>query len=152
MSIKTIKDSANSRSQKSSKIEGLVDSKIALLSKLLELGKQQQQCVETGDVDGLLLILSQKQPLVNQMIELQRLFDQVDASELQTAGIRKAAAHCDALGKEVLAIEKVCENAATSRKEKLAGQIDNFSKFDSRSDDFVASDCETHIAQFDQSS
>ncbi|QDV67040.1 FlgN protein [Rosistilla carotiformis] len=142
-----------------SRLSQLVDEKFHLLVALLEKGEQQRQMIETGDATALLHLLAEKQTLIS---DLQRLQDAI--STIQLAGelvwpspelrgrCQAAAQQCNALGQQVLEMEAVCERQATTQRDAMAKQIQEFSNFNSRSSNSYSLDDETHLAEFDESS
>ncbi|QDS86749.1 FlgN protein [Rosistilla ulvae] len=143
----------------SARLSQLVDDKFRLLSLLLEKGEQQRQLIESGDATALLHLLGEKQTLIS---DLQRLQDGI--AQIQSGGelswaspaarqrCQTTAQQCNALGQQVLEIEALCERNASTQRNAVAKQIQEFSNFNSRSSDSYSLDDETRLAEFDESS
>lgn len=125
------------------KLHALVAAKVDVLQQLCELARQQSTITHVGDATLLLSFLSRKQPLMDQLAEVQADLAVYAADDPQTRvwrstqlrqSCRAASDRCQQLLAEVVFLEKQSLDEMSSRRDALAAQLQ-----DGRDGSFAAS-------------
>lgn len=115
----------------------LIDSRLAVLVQLLALARRQVAVIAENDLTTLLTLLAGKQQLVN---ELQGLDRQLAPYQEQSPHARQwsslaertrcqqQAARCEAVLREILAIEKQAEEQMTLQRDAVAQRLATFDR------------------------
>lgn len=110
----------------------LIDNKHALLVQLLELAQRQAIFVEQGDMTRMMSLLAMKQRLLNAIEQLERQLDpfreqdpdaRVWRSPDDRARARETSTACDALLRQIMAVEKQCEGGMSLRRDEAAERL-----------------------------
>jgi len=118
--------------QETYRLSDLVGRKHACLLHLRELGRRQQELIETGDMTQLLGLLADKQRQLGTLHELERDIDPFrsddparrtwsgEAERLRCASLADQSAQ---LLSEILDVEKRCEESLRRRRDETAVQL-----------------------------
>jgi hypothetical protein len=113
----------------------LVRAKHSCLVQLRDIGRQQLDLIDQGNIPGLLALLSAKQ---RPLMDLQRIERALDPFRVQdperrpwrTAADRAACAEqlrqCESLLAEIVAQEKQCETIMTQQRDEAAARLHKF--------------------------
>jgi hypothetical protein len=114
------------------RLSQLIDAKLAVLMKLLELAQRQMAAVEDSDLSILLRLLAGKQQLVDQLQQLDGAlapYQQQDpesrrwASPEQRVRCRQQAQRCEAVLREILVVEQQAEAAVQQQRAATAQRL-----------------------------
>lgn len=110
----------------------LIAKKHELLVQLHDLTQQQVELVAGNDMRELMIVLSAKQTLLNQVRRLEVGLDHFreqdpDSRKWRSADdrhrVRTLAEHCQQLVNELVVIEKSCEASMIGRRDEAAAQL-----------------------------
>lgn len=113
----------------------LIDSRLAVLVQLLALARRQAAMIAENDLTTLLTLLAGKQQLVSELQGLDRqlapyLKQSPQSRQWSSAAERtrcqQQAARCEAVLREVLAIEKQAEEQMTRQRDTVAQRLATF--------------------------
>lgn len=112
-------------------LAALVERRHNSLRELLDLAQQQAVLVESHDMDGLLVLLDQKQRPVDRLLETSRMLRRFHEQEsgqrvwpdlARHAATQKTWAECDAMYTEIVRLEQASEAVLSLRREHI-GQL-----------------------------
>lgn len=118
--------------QDTRRLSDLVGAKHGCLLQLRELGRRQQELIESGDMTPLLTVLAEKQRSIGTLHELERQLDPFraqdptrriwsgEAERLRCASLADQSARLMA---EILEVEKRCEESLRRRRDETAEQL-----------------------------
>lgn len=114
------------------RLSQLIDAKLAVLMKLLELSQRQIAAVDDSDLSTLLRLLAGKQQLVDQIQQLDRAlvpYQQQDpetrrwASPEHRTRCRHQAQRCEAVLREILVVEQQAEAVMQQQRAATAQRL-----------------------------
>lgn len=115
----------------------LIDAKLQVLTRLLALARRQLVVIASEDLASLLTLLAGKQQLVSQLQAVDRQltpFNKQDAAlrnwptpEARTR-CQQQAARCEAVLREVLAVEQQAEQQMTQRRDETAHRLSEINR------------------------
>lgn len=114
------------------RLSDLVGRKHACLLQLRDLGRRQQELIETGDTSSLLGLLAVKQRSIGELHDLERRLDpyrgddptqRVWSGEVERLRCASLVEQSARLLAEVLDVEKRCEEALRRRRDETAEQL-----------------------------
>ena len=114
------------------RLSDLVGAKHGCLLQLRELGRRQQELIESGDMTPLLTVLAEKQRAIGTLHELERLLDPFRAEdpahrtwsgEAERVRCASLADQSARLMAEILEVEKRCEESLRRRRDETAEQL-----------------------------
>jgi hypothetical protein len=114
------------------KLAALIDSRLAVLTQLLALSRQQARVIDAEDLSALLTVLAGKQQLVNQLQLLDRQLAPYQqqapesrqwASTAERTRCQQQAAKCEAALLEIISAEQQAEHQMTQRRDAVAQRL-----------------------------
>jgi len=118
-----------------SALASLIDSRLAVLVQLLALARRQAAVIAENDLTTLLTLLAGKQQLVTELQSLDRQLapyqEQLPesrqwSSPAERTRCQQQAARCEAVLREILAIEKRAEEQMTQQRDAVAQRLATF--------------------------
>jgi hypothetical protein len=110
----------------------LVQARHACLVQLRDFGRRQMDLINQGNVTGLLDLLTMKQKPLNDIQRIEKALDPYRTQDpakrpWPSAGERAACAQlvaeCDAMLKEIVAQEKLCEETMVEKRDATAAEL-----------------------------